>query len=415
MRVVGSLATQFAPPFNLILHFLTMASVVQLFFPFFLVFNSSLLKEDVYSLQFASFGHFYLLGFVMMVIFGALYQLIPVALEIPVFSFKLAYVHFYLYTSGFIFFITTLLFPKFFSFLPISGLILFLSFMIFFINFFISLKNLEKLDITVIFLLTAIFFLFAGIVIGLLLIINFYYIFIAFDVILLIHLHIILTIFGFVSFVICGISIILFPMFSISHGFNAIYMKISYIFCLIGILSISMFYLTELKAISEILFFIYILGLFFYLVQIIEIYKHKPKRKSDFALIGMFLSHFFLFLGILVLYFNKVAGIYIIISLFFGVLIYSSLYKIVPFLTWFHKFSNLVGKKPVPTLSSMLPKRLPQIQLIFYTFGNIIFILFLIFKIWLFVYLSILFLVISGIVFVYNFLYIINFKEENKL
>ena len=38
------------------------------------------------------------------------------------------------------------------------------------------------------------------------------------------------------------------------------------------------------------------------------------------------------------------------------------LYKIVPFLIWFHRFSSLVGQVRVPLLKDLLPKRGPSIQ-----------------------------------------------------
>ena len=38
------------------------------------------------------------------------------------------------------------------------------------------------------------------------------------------------------------------------------------------------------------------------------------------------------------------------------------LYKIVPFLIWFHRFSSLVGQVRVPLLKDLLPKRSPAIQ-----------------------------------------------------
>ena len=38
------------------------------------------------------------------------------------------------------------------------------------------------------------------------------------------------------------------------------------------------------------------------------------------------------------------------------------LYKIVPFLIWFHRFSSLIGQIRVPLLKDLLPKRLPAIQ-----------------------------------------------------
>jgi hypothetical protein len=41
---------------------------------------------------------------------------------------------------------------------------------------------------------------------------------------------------------------------------------------------------------------------------------------------------------------------------FIGFLINGHLYKIVPFLVWFERFSPLVGKEPVPMLHEMYPK-----------------------------------------------------------
>ena len=86
-----TLATEMAPPFVLVAHFF-ITSIV-----FLLLSGASLafLAEDTsgyfISSSFAAFLHLYLLGFVMMVIFGALYQLLPVVLEAPIFSKDFAY------------------------------------------------------------------------------------------------------------------------------------------------------------------------------------------------------------------------------------------------------------------------------------------------------------------------------------
>ena len=39
------------------------------------------------------------------------------------------------------------------------------------------------------------------------------------------------------------------------------------------------------------------------------------------------------------------------------------LYKIVPFLIWFHRFSTLVGKVKVPLVKDVLPEKLTKSQL----------------------------------------------------
>jgi hypothetical protein len=45
------------------------------------------------------------------------------------------------------------------------------------------------------------------------------------------------------------------------------------------------------------------------------------------------------------------------------------LYKIVPFLVWYQKFSPFIGKKKVPMLADMVPKRAAFMQFIFMACG----------------------------------------------
>ncbi|MBI3110020.1 MAG: hypothetical protein HYZ01_00465, partial [Ignavibacteriales bacterium] len=47
---------------------------------------------------------------------------------------------------------------------------------------------------------------------------------------------------------------------------------------------------------------------------------------------------------------------------FFSMLIVGQMYKIVPFLVWFHTFSDKVGKEPVPMLKDMFNERLGSVQ-----------------------------------------------------
>jgi hypothetical protein len=54
---------------------------------------------------------------------------------------------------------------------------------------------------------------------------------------------------------------------------------------------------------------------------------------------------------------------------FFGFLITGHLYKIVPFLVWFERFSPLVGKQKVPMLADMVPLRSAEFQLRFTAAG----------------------------------------------
>ena len=148
MRVAGSLATKLAPPFSLVLHYFTAGVLFNLTGIFLLFLFSDRFNEPFFNFPYVAEVHLFLLGFVLMIIFGALYQLIPVALEIPVYSFKIGYLQFYLYLLGLIIFIMSLLSRNFFSFLPLGALFLFVSILLFIFNFFMSLRKIEKVNIT---------------------------------------------------------------------------------------------------------------------------------------------------------------------------------------------------------------------------------------------------------------------------
>jgi hypothetical protein len=408
MRIVGSLATKYAPPYSLILHYFIGGTLLQLLLP--VIINKDFISLDFLNINFAGIVHFYLLGFVIMIMMGALYQLIPVALEIPVFSFKIGYIQFYIYFFGFIIFISSMLKLVPYEYLPIGGFLLSLSFFLFIFNFFLSLRNLEKMDITVIALILAVIFLAFGVVIGNLLAFNFIYGFLQ-DITSLIQIHVILTIFGFIFTTVIGISMILLPMFSVSHKFKNIYSKISLTILFFSIVSICFSYLLK-KEISIIFYYFLMVGMIIYIFQVYEIYKNKPKRKSDFPTMVMFHSHFFIPFSILSFFFSlKNAGLLFIMG-FLGTLIYGSLYKIIPFLTWFHKFSDLVGKQKVPTLNEMLPKKIPEIQVIFYLTGIILLYLDFIFNSIFAFYLAMLTLSVSSVLFLYSFYFVLTYEVK---
>jgi len=48
------------------------------------------------------------------------------------------------------------------------------------------------------------------------------------------------------------------------------------------------------------------------------------------------------------------------------------LYKIVPFLVWYEKFSPLIGKQKVPMLADMVPVRSSKIQFLLSAMGVIL-------------------------------------------
>ncbi|HHG74011.1 MAG TPA: hypothetical protein ENK22_03120, partial [Persephonella sp.] len=70
MRVAGSLATKLAPPFSLVLHYFTAGVLFNLTGILVLFLFSKGFKEPFFSFHYAAEVHLFLLGFVMMIIFG---------------------------------------------------------------------------------------------------------------------------------------------------------------------------------------------------------------------------------------------------------------------------------------------------------------------------------------------------------
>ncbi|NPA12696.1 MAG: hypothetical protein GXO45_01780, partial [Aquificae bacterium] len=355
MRVVGSLATKLAPPFSLVLHYFVAGTVAVILSVLFLFTFRDSLGLPFNDFSYASLIHMFLLGFVMMVIFGALYQLIPVALEIPIFSFKLGYIQFYLYALGIGLFVFSMYKADYFSLLPVGAFLVYISMVLFLINFFVSLLKLERLTITAKFLISASVSLFIGISIGLFLAFNFVYSFYAGDIIPFVFAHIIFSLFGFVFMVIMGVSMVLLPMFTLAHKFDDRYIKLGYIVMNTAVFGggfgLLLFNNVYTKLIVSVLLFV---GLLLYLLQVLEIYRKRPRKTPDIGIDTMFYSHTFLLVSIVfgwLTYLDSRFSIPFAVLLVFGflaTLIFGTLYKIIPFLTWFHRFSELVGKVKVP-------------------------------------------------------------------
>ena len=419
MRIVGSLATKFAPPFSLVLHYFIGGVALNLIALMVLLSFGSQFAQPFYNLQNAAIVHIQLLGFVMMIIFGALYQLIPVALEVPVFSFKLGYLQFYIYLTGIIIFVISLIYGNLFFLLPVGATFLYLSMAIFIFNFFMSLKHLEKFDITSKFLIAANISLFIGISLGIFLSINFFAGWVS-DIFRLVVTHIIFTLLGFIPMVVMGVSMVLLPMFSLAHKFNDKYINIAFYLMVIAVFVFGLgFLFTGSNYILGSGIYLILLGMAFYLLQVYEIYSKRPRRTKDIGMDTMFYSHFILILsiitGLFIPFMEK--AIYLFgISLIFGffpVLIYGSMFKIVPFLTWFHRFSNLVGKKKVPMLADMLPQKIPDIQVVVYSLGFCVLFVGTFLHIPVISILGTVLMLIAVLIFVYLLYYILNFKVED--
>ncbi|MEA3369992.1 MAG: hypothetical protein U9Q40_01480, partial [Campylobacterota bacterium] len=87
---MSSISQDFAPPFKLIAPFFIIGSLFYLLSAL-SIFSFSLDDLSYLNPKVLSFVHLFLLGFVMMIIFGAMAQLVPVVLEVGHFGVELFY------------------------------------------------------------------------------------------------------------------------------------------------------------------------------------------------------------------------------------------------------------------------------------------------------------------------------------
>jgi hypothetical protein len=110
------------------------------------------------------------------------------------------------------------------------------------------------------------------------------------------------------------------------------------------------------------------------------IYKTRARKAHDIYARSMYVGYISLAvslaLGIVMLFSDNenvlLTAAWFLVMGFFSYLINGHLFKIVPFLVWFERYSPLVGKQKVPMLNEMLPERKAEWQWRFTTAGLVV-------------------------------------------
>jgi len=319
--------------------------------------------------------HMLVLGWISMVIFGALYQLIPVVMEVKINSEKLA--HFSFWTLGIGNIMLSLNFwihythPKWISI--IGGSLILLSIISFVINFIKTATKTKVKSLENGFIITSVFWLLITVILGLFTLLNGKYGFLMVSPIDLLKAHAALGLIGWFLMLVMGVASILLPMFFIVHNLNKKFIQASYIFSNIGllilILSILLQWPSTLTIIAGALIFI---GVFFFVRYNYDAYKRRLRKKLDVGMKLTVLSFVLLALsfafGLLVFISPAALASYIIpFSLAFGAnlllgfftsLILGQMYKTLPFIIWLVKYQDKVGKFKTPLPADLYSEKI---------------------------------------------------------
>ena len=106
-----------------------------------LVLSSSSLLEVYFNTKLIAITHMAILGWATMIIFGALYQLIPVVFETALFSEKLAKFTFWMAAFSVLFLSYSFWVASFSKLLPYASVCMFISLLLFVINVLLSYRE----------------------------------------------------------------------------------------------------------------------------------------------------------------------------------------------------------------------------------------------------------------------------------
>lgn len=356
-------ASHNAPDYRIVTPHFMIGAVVILFAVILLFFNPDSLTNHFFNAHLLSLTHLIALGWITMIIFGALYQLIPVILETRLFSEKFAVISLVLLITGTI--LITVSFWHFnFGFLLLTGGTAVLFSALFFVaNLLGTSLQSEKKTFEKKFIVTSSLWLLFTCLAGLTLAFNFTFPFLSQSHLDLLKIHAHAGLVGWFVQLIIGVGSKLLPMFMVAHGMKITPLKIAYPALNSGLVIalISEFFIFRAGVITGII--LTLIGILSFIFYLTEAYKLRVRKKLDpgmkqsaiaflTLLIPMFLILLLFVKQKLHTNFITVYG-FILVAGFISSLILGQTYKTLPFIIWLKEYRGKMGRLKIP-----LPKDL---------------------------------------------------------
>ena len=346
-----------------------------------------------------SVAHLMILGWVSIVIFGALYQLIPVVMEVKIYSEKLAYATLAVMVIGLFFLIDGFLKFEFKASyaITIGASFIIIAILMFTLNTLKSAAASEKKSISRLYIIASGLYLLLNVSLGLFMVLNMSYNWVAVSHTEFMKAHLVVGLVGWFLMLIIGVAARLMPMFLIVHKLKEVYLKWGFYLINAGILTI--FVLVWIPGYPKVLFGIALLlilsGLILFLMFNYDVFKHRMRKKLDsgmkptaIALIifGISLIAFVTvyigndFFGLPAGRLEIIAGILIVYGFFTGIIL-GQTYKTLPFIIWLFHYQKLVGRQKTPLPGEMFNDKLVAVHTWSFTISVILFIVGLLFSV----------------------------------
>lgn len=338
-----------------------------------LVIVAPQLAQGMYlSPHVAGVTHLFTLGWLTTTIFGALYQLLPVALGAPVRWPAAAHTSFATFVPGVALFATGVASTS--LMLEHAGVCLItIGIVLATVNIVSSLRRARSRDATWAAIALAITFLWSTLGLGLVLVHNLHTGFIAAARVRVLATHLHVAIVGWALMMIVGVSHRLLPMFLLAHGVDTRWTRRSLVLLALGVPTLATGLLLPATWAAWTGALLLVSGVACFVRQAYGFYRGRVRKKIDvgmrFAATAVTFLSVATVLGIALLITGpaatRLATTYVLVGLLGGIVTYvvGFFYKIVPLLAWTVKYRGRMGKSAVPTVAEMYSARAAHVQL----------------------------------------------------
>ena len=320
----------------------------------------------------AGVTHLFTLGWLTTTIFGALYQLLPVALGAPIRWPRMAHTSFWTFAPGAGLFAcgvadNSMILHHAGIALVGVGVILAVT------NIAATLPRARSRDVTWVAIALANTFLSSTLVLGILLLHNIHTGFIAEARVRVVATHLHVAIVGWALIMIVGVSHRLLPMFLLAHGASGRWTGRAIALLASGVLLLSLGINTRFAAVAWVGVLCLEAGVACFLYQAYVFYRARIRKRIDvgvrFAAAALAFQAVAAALGPILLWrgsaASRLATVYVLVGLLGGIVLYviGFFYKIVPLLAWTAHFSGKASTPGAPTVADLFSARIARVQL----------------------------------------------------
>ncbi|PTX12214.1 hypothetical protein C8N40_11412 [Pontibacter mucosus] len=351
-----------------------------------LLFSTDAFGGHYFHPKLLTLTHVAALGWATMVIFGALYQLLPVVLECKLYSEKLATAAFGFLGAG-----TILLAWSFWHFelgwpMHVAACSLVIAFILFNINVAQTARKAPKWTIESDFIVTSAIWLLVTGLVGLLMVVNFTMPFLPVEHTHYLKLHAHIGMAGWFLLLIIGVGAKLIPMFLLAHHEDTKKLNWSYNLINAGLVLFTLDHLLFQTALLPVYAALVVAGVMCFLLYLREAAKTRQRQDIDLGMKQTFVALALLLLPLLLVLVvssqlalpqSLLSSVYLVygISVFFGfisALILGQTFKTLPFIVWMHAYEDYVGRFKTPMPKDMYSHTLLRWQNISYLLGFIL-------------------------------------------